>query len=158
MVRAENIGDLFDHFEHPEVLTTMQFDLVEFCYSFWFEANHEVDPFDLPKNATLRQMWEQGYTALPLLDITEMDLTNNQPAVNTTGYKQTQPWRGEDDHLRHDSRTWQAVYQKPSNPLDAPLTEGVELAPQVIRVFRVTYRSFSEVMGSPKSELNFLQS
>lgn len=62
LVRAENVADLFD----PKA-SLLQFDLVEYCYSFWLEANHEVDPFTIPKNATLRQMWEQGYTALPLL-------------------------------------------------------------------------------------------
>lgn len=78
--RFENIGDLFDHVGPNKTLGAMQIDLVEFFYSFYFEANHEKDPFEgkpMPKDKTLRQLWNEGYTAIPLLEIDEVDLTNN---------------------------------------------------------------------------------
>ena len=80
LARFENIGDLFDHIGPNKTLEAMQVDLVEFFYSFYFEANYEKDPFGdqpIPKDKSLRQLWEEGFTSIPLLEIEEVDLTNN---------------------------------------------------------------------------------
>ena len=87
---------MFDHFN--EAVFEMQVDIVSFMYSFYFEANHEKDPFDsFPKNLTVRELWAAGYTSMPLMEIVEVDLTNNQAVVNDTALNSN--WRADDDFL-----------------------------------------------------------
>jgi hypothetical protein len=140
IARFENIGDLFDHWGGGQG-GAMEVDLVEFMYSLWLEANHEVDPFTLDMNKTVRQLWDQGFTGLPLVDITEVDLTNNRDITDMTRHV----WRGEDDSERPAAMKMDPAFNFHS--IDKPLKAGgIQLIPQSIRTFKVEYKSFSEVM------------
>ena len=51
------------------------------------------------------------------------------------------------------------VYKAPANPLDALQEGGIDLEPQRIRTFEVTFKHFGEVNGYQKREKDvaFLQ-
>jgi len=149
--RFENIGDLFDHWGGGQG-GAMHVDLVEFMYSIWLEANHEVDPFQLDLTKTVRQHWEQGFTGLPLVDISEVDLTNNR---NLTDMSSKHVWKGADDSSRPAAPKMDPVFNFHS--IDKPLNDsGISLEPQRIRTFKVEFKSFSEVLGQEETEA-FLQ-
>ena len=118
-MRFENIGDLFDNITLGE--HAMHVDIVSFVYEFWFEANYEHDPFGkqclMTQGKTVRECWSSGYTSIPLVDITEVDLTNNQAAGNNN----TNIWYGVDDHLITETSPFDPVYSSPSSPLDTPI-------------------------------------
>ena len=114
---------------------------MRFAYSFYFDANGLPDPFrDLSEPPTLAQLQSLGLGDIPLVDITEVDITNNQAWTTMEDKKAGWTWRGADDHLRANKKIHlDPVYIQPEDKVNSLLSGGLALEPQRIRSFVIQY-------------------
>ena len=119
-------------------------DIVKFAYSYYFDANGLPDPFhDLSETPTLAQLQSLGLGDIPLVDITEVDITNNQAWTTMENKKAGWTWQGDDDHLRANTKVHlDPVYIQPEDKLNSLLSGGLSLEPQRIRSFVIEYTQY----------------
>lgn len=117
---------------------------MKFAYSFYFDANGLPDPFgDFEEAPTLEQLRALGLKDIPLVEITEVDLTNNQAWTTMEAKKAGWVWKGDDDHLRAPSAIeLDPVYVQPLDKLNSLLSGGIALEPQRIRSFVIDYVNY----------------